>query len=187
VSIDEYLNNLMASYLTHYKAFLCKQLKVEFSLIKVQEVWVIIVAGLLMNYVHMMMHSLVFYVASGNNKNDEIVGGGPDNRLVDLGFNWLPEYHTRSDGKGFAPSNVLLYTVMAIAVFFVVYPLFFKCYYTTVQILWRILHCMIFTILARVLSFITTILPSPAKHCSPANWDPPTLAQAFYTVRNYAT
>ncbi len=158
------------------------QLAVEWSMLKTNKVWIVIAIGLFANYVNLVMHSLVFYIASVNNDDDRVVAGGPENRLLDLGFSWLPEYHIPADGKGFAPSNVLLYSLMVVAVLHVLYPLFFKCYYTSVQIFWRTLLCMSLTITARVLSFIFTVLPSPAEHCNPTSWDPPTLIEVFFKV-----
>jgi hypothetical protein len=126
-----------------------------------------------MQWVHNVAHNYVYYLAG-----EYEVYGGPENQLVDLGFEGFPDW---SDLK-FLPSNGCLYSLGVIAFIVAVSPILGlgggRCILRsgkirTSQILWRGLICVSICVIFRCVSFLITILPAPAPHCSKATFNPP--------------
>lgn len=133
--------------------------------------WWGILIGIVFQILHNWAHNGVFYLASHYK-----VYGGPQLRLVDLGFKLFPSL----EHLPFLPSNGCLYFLFVVAIVFAIRPLFFNCTCgSTVQMVWRLLVVCSFTIAFRCISFLVTILPSPAPHCAKGAFDAPTTGEVF--------
>jgi len=136
-------------------------------------VFIGVIVGAFMQWLHNVAHNYVYYLAGVYG-----VYGGKDNHLVDLGFKALQPSIADLE---FLPSNGLLYSVGTIAGIVALSPLFTNVIIRNksvrvIQILWRGLVVCSFTVVLRVVSFLITILPSPAPHCSQGTFDPPKTA-----------
>ena len=145
----------------------------EWSHFKLPIIFVGIIVGSIMQWVHNVAHNYVYYLAGVYG-----VYGGAENHLTDLGFKALqPSIAYLS----FLPSNGCLYSLGAIAGIVALSPLFTNVIIRNksvrvVQILWRGLVVCSITVVLRCVSFLLTILPSPAPHCSQGTFDPPKTA-----------
>ncbi len=154
-------------------------IRAEWACFKLPVVFSGILFGAVMQWVHNIAHNYVYYLAGVYG-----VYGGSENHLTDLGFKALqPSIAYLS----FLPSNGCLYSLGAIAVVVAVSPLFTDKVIRNksvrvVQILWRALLVCSITICLRCISFLLTILPSPAPHCSQADFDPPAGAYEIFFV-----
>jgi sphingomyelin synthase-related protein 1 len=162
--------NKFVSYLKTVGA----RLGAEWGVFKLPVVWSWILVGAIMQWVHNIMHNYVYYLAGVYH-----VYGGPDDQLVDLGFEAFPDWSNLS----FLPSNGCLYSLALIALVVAMAPIFVgsqKFFIDpnihTTQMVWRGLICVTITVVLRCVSFMITILPAPAPQCSEARFDPPTTA-----------
>ena len=160
------------SYIATQYRFTSARIIAEWTVFKHKPIWIGILIGAIFQYIHNVLHNLVYYLAG-------IYGvyGGPADQLVDMGFKALGSIASIP----FLPSNGLLYTIGAIAAIFFISPLFTPVLIRdpgvkTIQMVWRALVVCCFTITLRCISFLVTILPSPAPQCSQAEFDPPTTA-----------
>lgn len=149
----------------------------EWNSFKVPSIWIGLVVGGVMQYVHNVAHNYVYYLAGKYG-----VSGGPANELVDLGFKALvPSIENLS----FLPSNGCLYTLGAIGVIVAVSPFFTRMIVRApdvrvVHIFWRALVTCSICIIFRCVSFLVTILPAPAPHCSVDEFNPPQTASDIF-------
>ena len=138
-----------------------------FIYLRYWKIWMTVILGGLMQFLHNAAHNYVYYLAS-------IYGvyGGPDNMLTDLGFEAFRDMPNLS----FWP-NFCLFLLAALTIVFAISPFFTRKIIRSssihpLQILWRAIWVTTFTIILRCTSFFITILPSPAKHCSERNFAP---------------
>jgi hypothetical protein len=161
-----------ATWFQEYKAVS----KLELEYLLHWRIYVGILFAAVMQFIHNLCHNYVYYLAWKYN-----VYGGPDNQLTDMGFIGL-EDTMRMD---FAP-NFCLYLVAAISI-----ALGFSIFFTRklisnpsvhiAQMAWRACMVTCITIPLRCISFLVTILPAPADHCSPDLWSPPETAYEIFT------
>ena len=128
---------------------------------KYWKVWGMLLVTACVQYVHVVSHNLVYYLSSVYG-----VYGGIQNQLVDLGFK----------GFSFAADlwfwpNFCLFLVVALAVAHGVSIFFTRKVITnpdvhTAQMAWRACVVACIVIPLRCISFLITLLPSPAEHCS---------------------
>jgi sphingomyelin synthase-related protein 1 len=154
-----------------YCIFLKSNIFAEFCLLKRPLVFGLIIFGAVMQWIHNIAHNYVFYLADYYG-----VYGGPENQLVDLGFEAFKGELADYD---FLPSNGLLYTLASLGAIVAFSPVFTDKIIRSgkilsTQIFWRTLIVISITVVFRCVSFLITILPSPAPQCSKENWDPPT-------------
>ena len=143
----------------------------ELRLLRIAWPWILL--GIVWQYVHNVMHNLVYYL-EGSHK----VYGGVENRLVDLGFLALPEINTVN--MSFLPNNGVLYSLFFVCIFFIISPLILNISsHSPVQVTWRVLTVSVMTVTLRMLSFILTLLPSPGEHCSEEEFTPPSVSEIF--------
>jgi hypothetical protein len=152
-------------------------LKDEWTHLKVPVIFWGIVVGAIMQWLHNVAHNYVYYLAGVYG-----VYGGPENHLVDMGFKAL---QPPISDLSFLPSNGCLYALGLIAGIVSLSPLFTNVIIRdesvrVIQILWRGLVVCSITVILRCVSFLLTILPSPAPHCSKAEFDPPTTASEIF-------
>ena len=162
---------------TSLKERVISNLKQEWDHFKLPAIWVGILVGAIMQWVHNIAHNYVYYLAGVYG-----VYGGPENHLVDMGFKAL---QPPISDLSFLPSNGCLYAIAAIAAIVAGSPIVTNVIIRdesvrVVQILWRGLLVCSLTIVLRCISFLLTILPSPAPHCSPAEFDPPSTASDIF-------
>eukprot|EP01006_Ploeotia_vitrea_P037482 TRINITY_DN66132_c5_g5_i1.p1 TRINITY_DN66132_c5_g5~~TRINITY_DN66132_c5_g5_i1.p1 ORF type:complete len:316 (-),score=118.23 TRINITY_DN66132_c5_g5_i1:463-1410(-) len=124
-------------------------------------------AVVLMQYVHSVFTNWVYKLHR------------PGARLRDLGFELLPE----SSGFVSVISEVLTFGTLFATLVFALSPFVFprrRPLYSTLMFL-RFLTVVSICLVFRCLSFITTVLPSPADHCQPgsADYDPPNTGEIF--------
>lgn len=119
--------------------------------------WKILVPGILFQYVHNIFHNLVYYLHEQR----------PE--LKDLGFMWLGELS--EDAK--VISEIFFWIVFVSAAIFAISPFIirYKPQIFTMQMLSRWLLLCSIGQLFRIVSFLSTILPSPATHCRPGSTD----------------
>ncbi|EER06384.1 conserved hypothetical protein [Perkinsus marinus ATCC 50983] len=121
--------------------------------------------------IHNWVHNCVYMLAGQYGVYGPY--GRPGNPVVDLLFelfgpgpvDWTP-----------APGDVILYCTIVMGVLYALRPLLFPFPFRTMNILWRWAVVASLATYARLASFIFTILPGPAEHCSEANFNPPTTA-----------
>jgi hypothetical protein len=132
------------------------------------QIYAAIAAGAFFQYAHSVAHNYVYYLAGKYR-----VYGGPEHQLVDMGFLafgdaadlwWVP--------------NVSLYFLAALGCAFIASILVTRKIITnpevhSAQVLWRVLIVACICIGLRCISFLITILPAPAVHCSELYFDPP--------------
>lgn len=150
--------------------------KVELQYLTYKKIYIGLFLAGLMQYVHVVCHNYVFFLAAEHG-----VSGGKSNKLVDMGF--LGTDHLMAMD---AAPNFCLYILTAISIAFS-----FSVFFTriivrdprihTFQMIWRACVCSCFTITLRCISFMITILPSPADHCAGKDWNPPKNAADIFT------
>uniref|UniRef100_A0AAV1T7C5 Sphingomyelin synthase-like domain-containing protein n=1 Tax=Peronospora matthiolae TaxID=2874970 RepID=A0AAV1T7C5_9STRA len=132
--------------------------KIELQLLRLE--WKIILPCVIMQYVHAIFHNLAYYI-QGNQLSIE-----QRFTLYDLGFELLPEIH------GFATSlsEILVFAVIFGPAICLVLTIPFtkqepgRPRYLVI-VLKRCLMQISICLVLRVLSFLSTALPSPADHC----------------------
>ena len=161
------------------KSAVMSNLHLEWLHLKLPKIIIGIIIGALMQWLHNVAHNYVYYLAG-----KYAVYGGPDAQLTDLGFKALqPSIADLS----FLPSNGCLYSLGAIAGIVALSPIFTSVIIRdsrvrVVQMVWRALVVCSFTIVFRCVSFLLTILPSPAPQCAEASFNPPsTVSEIFFT------
>ena len=125
------------------------------------KVWGMLILAAFVMFVHNFCHNLVYYIAGVYG-----VYGGIENQLVDLGFKAF-------DGAAdlwFWP-NFCLFLLAALAMAFVATIFITRKVITnadvhTAQVAWRACLVACIAVPLRCMSFLMTILPSPADHCS---------------------
>ncbi|KAF4672417.1 NF-X1-type zinc finger protein nfxl1 [Perkinsus chesapeaki] len=125
--------------------------------------------------IHNWVHNCVYMLAGQYGVYGPY--GRPGNPVVDLLFElfgpgpaeWNP-----------APGDIILYFTILMGVGYALRPLLFPFPYRAMNILWRWAMVASLATYARLASFIFTILPGPADHCSEANFDPPTTASEIF-------
>ncbi|MES1909663.1 MAG: hypothetical protein MHM6MM_002365 [Cercozoa sp. M6MM] len=137
--------------------------KREWFLVKDTGLWKPILFGAIMQYVHSVMTNVVYYLHR------------PGERLRDLGFELLPEL---PEGVTIV-SELLFFSLFLSALVFAVHGFavkrsFRKQVFASV-VLSRALVAFSICEIFRCLSFVVTVLPSPASHCQPDSdeYDPP--------------
>ena len=125
------------------------------------KIWGMMLLTAFVMFMYNICHNLVYYLAGKYG-----VYGGKENQLVDLGFmgfDWAADLW-------FWP-NFCLYLLAALSITYFSTIFFTRKIITnpeihTGQVLWRacVVACIVVPI--RCISFLITILPSPAEHCS---------------------
>ena len=132
-----------------------------------------------MQFIHNTAHNFVYYLASVYG-----VYGGPDKMLTDMGFKAfdnLPDLE-------FWP-NFCLYLLGVLGFSFGMSPFLTRKLIRSYsihpfQVLWRAIWVVSFTITLRCTSFLITILPSPAPHCSQEEFAPQTEPGPIFSYFN---
>lgn len=128
-----------------------------------------IIIGTFMQFYHNIAHNFVYYLAGRYG-----VYGGEENALMDMGFQLL----TSMVNATYLPSNFCLYALFTLALVVGLSPLvtnriLHSREILTIGIAWRtVLVCSIL-VFFRTVSFVLTILPSPAPHCQKESFRPP--------------
>ncbi|KAF4757248.1 hypothetical protein FOZ63_018175 [Perkinsus olseni] len=156
----------LRSFFKARKAYMREALPVEFAVLK--KGWPYMVGGLISLLVHNWVHNMAYYFAA----KYQVYGPykGPNNNIHDFGFEW---FGTAFVDWSFPPGDIVLYITLVIAIVYALRPLVFSFPTRTMNILWRVLTMSIFTVTGRCISFIFTLLPSSAQHCSEDEFDPP--------------
>lgn len=150
------------------KRFIKDRLVSELELLKRPFVYGTLIITAIVQWMHNTAHNYVYYLA-GKYK----VYGGPANMLTDLGFKGLDSLPNLSN-----VSNIMLFCIAALSAVIlgsVSFTSFFikDVQFHTIQALVRACWVCCLSVFLRVVSFLITILPSPAGHCSRANFSPP--------------
>jgi hypothetical protein len=164
----------MNSYLTNLK----ETALLELEYWKYRKVWGVILLTAFVQYIHVISHNLVYYLSARYQ-----VYGGKANQLVDLGFmgfDWAGDLW-------FWP-NFCLFFVAALTVAFGATIFFTRKVITnpnvhTAHIFWRACLVTCVVIPLRCISFIITIIPAPAEHCSETGgFNPPKSVSDIFTI-----
>ena len=150
------------------KPLIKERLLAELDLLKRPFVFGTLILTAIVQFLHNAAHNYVYYLAGQYG-----VYGGPANMLTDLGFtglDWLPDLTN--------VSNIALYCIAGLATVVVGSVSFTDFFVTdpnirTLQVLVRACWVCCLSVFLRVVSFLITILPSPAGHCSKATFSPP--------------
>jgi hypothetical protein len=154
------------------KEYIKERVLYEWEFVKKPMVFGTILFAGFMQWFHNTMHNYVYYLA-GQYK----VYGGPANMLVDMGFiglDWMPDLSN--------VSNILLYLIACISVT-IVGSILVTNYLVDdkriaiMQILVRACWVCCISVVLRIVSFLITILPAPAGHCSATTFSPPKTAK----------
>jgi hypothetical protein len=160
----------------HMKQLIKDRLLAELELLRRPFVYGTLIFTAIVQWMHNTAHNYVYYLAGQYG-----VYGGRANMLTDLGFkglDWLPNLSN--------VSNIMLYCIAALAAVVLGSVSFTNFFIKDVQVhtmqaLVRACWVCCLSVFLRVVSFLITILPSPAGHCSRANFNPPeTVADIFF-------
>ena len=147
-----------------WRIILKERISGEIKVLKNRFIFSGIIFGVIMQFLHNVAHNYVYFLAGRYG-----VYGGPSAQLVDLGFKALQPSIAH---LSFLPSNGCLYALALVCLATLLSPLRKSSAYF-VQIIWRALLVCSITIILRCVSFLLTILPSPAPQCEKALFDPP--------------
>jgi hypothetical protein len=167
----------MESLIKHpYTQSVFSNIKKEWNMLRRPVIFLTVVATGLVQFLHNASHNYVKYLAAKYN-----VYGGKEGALVDLGFKATDQITT---DLSWFPNNTLFMSagfaiVIGLSVSFT--DLFIESRtLRSMQMLWRACIVCCISVFLRVCSFMMTLLPSPAPHCSKEELDPPkTVAEIF--------
>ena len=148
----------------------------EWNLLKRPIIFLTILLTGLVQFLHNAAHNYVKYLAAKYK-----VYGGSAGALVDLGFKATDEIST---DLSWFPNNTLFMSagfaiVIGLSVSFTDFFIESRTI-RSMQMLWRACIVCCISVGLRVCSFMMTLLPSPAPHCSREELDPPkTVGQIF--------
>ncbi len=164
---------------SRYWRWFSRNMVLEWRALRRPVVFLLLVAGAIMQYLHNVAHNYVYYLAG----HYKVYTDASHKRLIDFGFQLFDSYLA---DKSFLPSNGLLYGLAGAAAIVVFAPLFTNKIIRsrsirTVQIIWRAVIVCSICIVFRVCSFLVTILPSPAPQCTKAEFNPPKTIGDIFT------
>jgi hypothetical protein len=166
----------------NYTIWLKQNALLELDFWKYSKVWGVLLLTAFVQYIHVVSHNLVYYLTA-----EYHVYGGTKNQLVDMGFkafDWAADLW-------FWP-NFCLYFVAALGITFTLSIFFTRKMITnpnvhTAHIAWRacVVACIVLPL--RCISFLITILPAPANHCSlegdgDLKFNPPKSVGEIFTI-----
>jgi hypothetical protein len=165
-----------------YMSRFVEKVREEWEYIKVPSIWIGITIGVIMQWVSYVCHNLVFYLVGKH-----AVFGGRRNQLFDFGF---IAFGSSVNELKFRPANGILYSMGLLSLIFIISPLFTDVLIRdksvrSVQILWRALIVISISIVFRCVSFLVTLLPAPAEHCSEQNFNPPRELSDIFTWADF--
>ncbi|TEB19869.1 hypothetical protein C9890_0153 [Perkinsus sp. BL_2016] len=163
--------------MNEYLAWVKENGKIELRYWLYWKVWAMILITAFVMFVYNVCHNLVYYIAG-----DYGVYGGSENQLVDLGFkafDWAADLW-------FWP-NFCLYLLAALSLAFLASISFTRKIITNpdvhiAQAAWRACLVACVVVPLRCISFLITIIPAPADHCSKdGGFSPPADVAEIFT------
>ncbi|KAF4672419.1 hypothetical protein FOL47_000586 [Perkinsus chesapeaki] len=118
--------------------------------------------------VHNWVHNMAYYYAG----KYEVYGpyNGPKNSIHDFFFEW---FGTGLVDTAVAPGDVTNYFSLLFGICYVLRPLLFPFPHRAMNMLWRWGVVASLATYARLLTFMVTLLPGSAQHCSEEEFNPP--------------
>ena len=145
-----------------------ERVSLEWSFFKMPKIFLTIILTAFIQFLHNAAHNFVHHLAGVFG-----VYGGPDKMLVDLGFKALDSFPELST----VPNDCL--SAIVVIVVLVFFSLLFNNFFFAktdlriMQILFRASIVCSIAVCLRIVSFLVTILPAPAEHCSELEFNAP--------------
>ena len=152
-----------------------RRIVLEWNVLKMPRVFLAILVTAFMQFLHNAAHNLVHHLA-GVYK----VFGGPDKMLVDMGFKALDSFPALASVPNECLTAVIVLTVVPIFTLIATNYLFANKDLRIMQIMFRASIVCSLAVVLRVVSFLVTILPSPADHCSETEFHAPDSAASIF-------
>ena len=144
------------------------RLFLEWGVLKMPRIYITIILTAFVQFLHNAAHNLVHHIAFVNG-----VYGGSQGMLLDLGFKALDSLPALPAFPNDCLTAVVVITVLTCFSLFLTNFFFANSNLRIMQILFRACIVCSIAVVLRVVSFLVTVLPAPAEHCSELEMDAP--------------